>query len=175
MHKFLMRALFGLSVVAGGVAVATPAHAARLVNLSTGYCLGTAAGAISNGTPIIVWACDGSANQNWNKGVQYSNSNGKFPYYQYSNGAQPSSCLGVAAASYSDGAPIVLWSCVAPGPDQFWDAVQDTSTGCYVFHDLQSGLVMGVAAGSIKEGTKTIQWDDLHTTPGHRDQEWCLQ
>jgi hypothetical protein len=175
MHKFLMKALFGLSVVAGGVAVATPAHAMKLVNLSTGFCLGTAAGAVSNGTPIIVWACDGSANQQWNRGAAYPTLGKTASSFQYNTSAQPSSCLGVAAASTSDGAAIVLWSCVAPGPDQFWDAVKDASTGCYVFHDKNSGLVLGVSAGSIQEGAKTIQWDDLHTTPGHRDQEWCEQ
>jgi hypothetical protein len=36
-----------------------------LHNLQTNYCLGVRAGTPTVGTTLVVWPCDGSANQNW--------------------------------------------------------------------------------------------------------------
>jgi hypothetical protein len=62
----LSRALLAFSVVAGGFVIATPAQATVLRNYQDeNFCMGVYGGSTANSTPIVLWQCDGSNNQNW--------------------------------------------------------------------------------------------------------------
>ena len=60
------------------------------------------------GTKVIVWSCNGQANQQWT-----FNSNGTI------TGAQSGLCLDVTGASTADGALVELWTCNG-GSNQQW-------------------------------------------------------
>jgi len=71
--KILRRALFGFAVAAGTFTVVThswaappPTNATVFVNLADpDYCIGVYGGATSDLSSLVLWQCDGSANQTW--------------------------------------------------------------------------------------------------------------
>jgi hypothetical protein len=160
-----------LAIVIGGVAAVKPAHAQTYSvwhNLSTGYCLGVAAGNVTNGTAIIVWPCNGNSDQKW------TNIGDALPYpagtfFSSRNGTNNNKCLGVAGGSGSNGAALIIWDCFGTShTDQYWEAIP-VGNGCYVWYNAYSNKVMGVQGGSTSQGASVIQWDYL----SHPDQQWC--
>ncbi len=72
----------------------------RQLQLAGTMCLDANGGGTGNGTSVIVWSCNGQANQQWNV-----NSNGTI------TGVQSGLCLDATGASTANGTKIVLWSC----------------------------------------------------------------
>jgi len=170
MHAALKAAL-RLSLIASGFVIPTSAGAQASYQLwtnpTTGYCLGVAGGNVTNGTPIIVWQCNGNSDQSWAAGDQLPYPPGA--YSSYRNGTNANKCLGVANNSGANGAGLVIWDCLGTShTDQYWN-LQPVGNGCYVWYNASSGKVMGVSGGSLSEGASVIQWDYL----GHPDQQWC--
>jgi hypothetical protein len=70
MWKFALSAGVGLSIIAGSLAVSTPANAFTLHNYSTGYCLAVSAANKAEGTAMIMWQCNSSdPSQQWGWGA----------------------------------------------------------------------------------------------------------
>ncbi|WP_405878713.1 ricin-type beta-trefoil lectin domain protein [Streptomyces sp. NBC_01384] len=62
----------------------------------------------SNGTPAVIWDCNGQTNQQWN-----INANGTI------TGVQSGLCLDAGGANTANGTKIQLWSC-SGGANQQW-------------------------------------------------------
>lgn len=131
-RRNLLRAVV-IAVVAVVAAVAIPGAASaegpydgvRLIwkNLdSNGQCLGVAGGDVTNGRPIILWGCNGNADQTWTAVSVYGG--GSAPYV-FHNGANPNKCLSVAGKSLNEFAGIVIWDCkpASDNQDQRWYTV----------------------------------------------------
>ena len=117
MFKPLRTFTIGLAVMVGLVGMApvpanalTPPKWRELTwrNRVTGFCLGVAGGNVTNGTPIIVWRCNGNTDQTWT--VDFIAQNGRPPFL-VRNGTNRNKCLSVANNSRNNGAQMVIWDC----------------------------------------------------------------
>ena len=63
-------------------------------------CLDADHAGTTNGTKVMLWACNGQANQQWNL-----NANGTV------TNRQSGLCLDAAGAGVANGTPVQLWSC----------------------------------------------------------------
>jgi hypothetical protein len=63
-------------------------------------CLDAYGQGTNNGTSVVIWDCNGQANQQWNV-----NTNGTI------TGVQSGLCLDATGAGTSNGTKIILWSC----------------------------------------------------------------
>ena len=70
-------------------------------------CLDAYGQGTTNGTPVIIWDCNGQTNQQWNV-----NSNGTI------TGVQSGLCLDANGAGTANGTKLILWSC--NGANQQW-------------------------------------------------------
>ncbi|WP_030442963.1 RICIN domain-containing protein [Actinoplanes subtropicus] len=80
----------------------------RQLQAAGGMCLDASGGGTANGTAVIIWACNGQANQQWTV-----NANGTV------TGAQSGLCLDATGAGTANGTKIILWSCNGQ-PNQQW-------------------------------------------------------
>ena len=183
--KTVMRALVGVSVLAGTLIVTRPANAVLkdLVNeftvtsSGTGWCMGVAGGNPAPGTSLILWQCNGNADQNWTPATFWGS------YIQLKNGINSGLCAGLAGGATNNGTQLQNNTCHSPNSAddqgwlpifQMWDA---TGHACNIYQNQkyfsQTGgqRVFGVSggAGFVKNGTNIILWDYL----GHSDQIWC--
>ena len=71
-------------------------------------CLDAFGQGTGNGTMVVIWACNGGSNQQWN-----INANGTI------TGVQSGLCLDANAAGTANGTRIILWSCHG-GTNQQW-------------------------------------------------------
>ena len=71
-------------------------------------CLDANGQGTTNGTAVIIWDCNGQANQQWNV-----NANGTI------TGVQSGLCLDANGAGTANGTKIILWSCNG-GANQQW-------------------------------------------------------
>jgi hypothetical protein len=92
-------------LVAASLGFTVPCNAAQLIGIG-GQCLDVQGDGTADGTPIIMFHCHGSGNQQWifNNGVILGSS-GK--------------CLDVEGGGTADGTPIILYHCHS-GPNQQW-------------------------------------------------------
>ena len=123
MKKYLLSPLLGLFMIVGSFAIATSAHAFTLRNMYLGTCLGVAAGNPNPGGAMVLWRCDGSANQNFtavrSTYPSSTNSYGEALYTLY-NGVGANRVLGVApVANGAISAPVVTWT-VDDSANQQW-------------------------------------------------------
>jgi hypothetical protein len=178
MQNVLTKAALGLSIIAGSVALARPASATNTFyewqnHKNTNFCLGVAAGNVTNGTHLIVWQCNGNSDQAWSEDLSDELSFGSESYFSFRDGTNYNKCLGVPAGSHNQGVGLVIWDCVTPRsshPDQFWAPLIDYTTGCYKFLNANSGMYMAVGNnGDVENGTQVVQWPSTPTA----DQEWC--
>ncbi len=65
-----------------------------------GKCLDASGQGTTNGTAVIIWDCNGQANQQWNV-----NSNGTI------TGVQSGLCLDANGAVTANGTKIIIWAC----------------------------------------------------------------
>jgi len=72
----------------------------KQLQLSGALCLDANGAGTSPGTAVIVWSCNGQANQQWNV-----NANGTL------TGVQSGLCLDANAAGTANGTRLILWSC----------------------------------------------------------------
>ena len=92
----------------------TPAEAAQLVN-SSGACADIQRGDTSDGTPMMLFHCHGSPNQNWIlTGGTVTGENGV--------------CLDVSGSVPKDGTPIIVVQCNGR-PSQKWQVVNGQVVG----------------------------------------------
>ena len=151
-----------------------------LHNYQTNLCLGVAAGNPNPGTKLVTWACDGTANQNWQEvnplatRTQIRNMIGTNKCLDITRGSQVTYTNGSAVdIDNCDAATAQAWTVTAtlPGKD-FW------GHQCYQFAD-QYGptgkpLVVGVSGGNPSPGAPVIMWENFANVNTHPDQYWCV-
>lgn len=149
-----------------------------LHNYQTNFCLGVAAGNPNPGTKLVVWDCDGTANQNWQEVVPLGNRT------QIRNMIGTNRCLDVTRGqyvSYTNGSAADIAYCDAPTTQSFSviTAGKDMAGHqCYQFWN-QYGpnnipLVLGVSAGNPNRGAPVITWENFSNPNTHPDQYWCV-
>jgi hypothetical protein len=115
-----------------------------------GLCADDSGASTTNGNPIIVYACSGSANQQWGVGSDGTlRTLGK--------------CMDITGGNSTDGTKIELWTCDG-GANQVW---QPQSNGELV--NPQSGKCLDDAGGG-GAGTQLI----LYTCSDAANQQWKL-
>jgi hypothetical protein len=86
--------------------------AGRQLQDAGAMCLDASGAGTGNGTPVIVWTCNGQANQQWNV-----NADGTI------TGVQSGLCLDATGAGTANGTKIILWSCHG-GANELWSLRQ---------------------------------------------------
>ena len=183
--KKLTRALLGLSVICGGLALSGQASAQLYNYQYQGQCLGVSGGYANTtkaGTPLIVWSCNGSSDQT--HFYAYANSTqqrfftGASAYWKNGSLYIQGYCAGVAAASTQQGAGVIVWNCDISGnsvPDQNWIPEQvpyslpgHPSSTCFVIKNVNApGMLLSVAPNG-----HVITWPGNPSS--HNDnQVWC--
>jgi hypothetical protein len=137
-------------------------------------CLGVLGGDMTNGTPVVIWACNGHPDQTW----QISAVPGSSGPLQIRNSQNLNKCLGVLGSATSDGSKLVIWDCNGH-TDQNWQFMPWTPDslnapfGCFNIQNQNAApKVLGVLGGNIADGSQTVIWDSL-TGITHHDQVWC--
>lgn len=147
----------------------------RLHNLQTNFCLGVAAGNPNPGAKLVVWDCDGTANQNWEMlNLNY--------WAQIRNLVGTNRCLDMVRGqyvSYTNGTPADIDLCdkvnangwhVTPAGTDFWGHQCYQFQGSYINNQ---PLVMGVSGGNTAPGAAVIMWQNFNDPNFHKDQYWC--
>jgi Ricin-type beta-trefoil lectin domain len=140
----------GVAVVVAVVAIPSSAYASigdgsstLWKNYSNNLCMGVAGGnsQVKDGTAIITWTCNGSADQTWILFLVDPNQPSG-PYF-IKNSVATSECLSVAAKSTSANARLVLWHCKAASDnqDQRWYLSGDRQSPYVYLWNYNSGLV----------------------------------
>jgi hypothetical protein len=141
-----------LAVLALAVALAptTGVKAAQIVGAG-GSCADIQGGVTADGTPMILFHCHGSPNQNW------VISNGTI------NGTD-GVCLDVLGSTARDGAPIIVVQCNGR-PSQKWQIVNGQVVGL-------GGKCLAIQGGGTDDRTPLV----LNTcAPGVSGQIWSIQ
>jgi hypothetical protein len=147
----LIIATLMMSLACGLTPIVTTATASAapstfdLVNYISHYCLG-----ISGGNAVQA-PCTESADQTWHWGASYGSST----YEQLVN--NNNQCLGIAGSSTTEGVDVVASACSATRLDQYWWTIY-YGGGYSWFVNYNSGLVIGVLAGSTSPGAVIVQW-----------------
>ena len=129
MNKCILSPLLGLLIIVSGLVFTTSASAFELRNLYEGTCLGVAAGNPNPGGKMVLWACDGSPNQQFTAvPTSYTNSNGE-PLYTLYDGVAANRVLGVAPAPQGSVLGTVVTWTVDYSANQQW-----TMTPVYTDH-----------------------------------------
>jgi Ricin-type beta-trefoil lectin domain len=108
-----------LGVVYAPVSTATtPARQpVRIINRTSALCMDVNGGTMADGTAVIQWYCNGSANQTWS----YDDTSGMIRSMQ-----DPHYCLD-NNGTYGDGAQLIIWSCTGNNNQRFrYDATAST-------------------------------------------------
>lgn len=132
----------------------------KLVNRKSGKALGVNAASLQDGTSIVQWTDNGSADQQWHV---TDLGNGYKTLLNKNSGR----AIGIYQGSNTNGANAVQWVQNNSNDQQF----QLVAVGSYYkLVDRNSGLVLGVNAGSTQDGAQIVQWTDN----GSLDQQWQL-
>jgi hypothetical protein len=142
--------LLGAGVAMAVALVAIPSSAYALAdgshttfqNYSSKLCMGVAGGNnyVQDGTAIITWTCNGSADQTWVLALVDPNQPSG-PYF-IEDSVSTNECLSVAAKSGSAGARLVLWHCkTSDNLDQQWNLSGDRQSPYTYLWNANSGLV----------------------------------
>ncbi|GAA4706112.1 lectin [Phytohabitans rumicis] len=116
-----------------------------------GKCMDVAGAGTANGTPVQLYACNGTAAQQWTRGADGTlRALGK--------------CLDIAGPSTADGAQTHLWDCHG-GTSQQW-----TYTAGRDLTSVYAGKCLDVTGNSSADGTRLQIW----TCTGGANQKWTL-
>jgi hypothetical protein len=139
------------NIVAAGYGSSTSGATGAIVSgLSSSDCVDNNKGSGTDGNKVQMWACDGTAAQNWTV-----NSNGTLTI--------DGGCLDITGAKYTDGTLIEWWSCDG-GANQQWEA----EGGELV--NPTSGMCLDDPGSNTTEGTQLI----LYACNGGTNQKWTL-
>jgi hypothetical protein len=115
-----------------------PASSGPLVSIASGRCLDVPRLSQTDGTQVVIWDCNGGANQQWT---------------QLSNGALQvygTKCLDVFNHSTAPGATVGIWDCNG-GRNQQW-----TINGDGTIVGVESGMCLQPSAGGTANGTPVV-------------------
>ena len=147
-------AILATLVLTVGLTGAAPAQAATgtpIVGVASGRCLDVTGNVKTTRTRVIIWDCNGQANQAWTLTAA-----GELRVY---DGAR---CLDVRGSNLSPGGIVQTYTCTG-GANQKWRVNADqTIVG------VQSGLCLDVTGGSPARGAYVQTW----TCHGGGNQKW---
>ena len=135
----------------------------------SGKCMDVQGGGTANGTRVILWMCNGQANQDW-KIIPYPD---QWPSrYIVQSRLDPlhTKCLTVHGGGDENGAYLDIWDCMEQ-PNQIW-SFNWIEGNLHRLVAVSSGKCATVNGGSVQNGAVLDQWDCL---PGHRNQAWSQQ
>ena len=139
-----------LAVAVYQLAAVAPAGAAQIVN-SSGGCADIQRGDTSDGTPMMLFHCHGSPNQNWIlTGGTVSGENGV--------------CLDVSGSVPKDGTPIIVVQCNGR-PSQKWQVTNGQIVGL-------GGKCLDLQGGSTFDRTALVI---TTCNPTSQSQQWSIQ
>ncbi len=128
----------------------TPTSSSVLRGVQSGRCVDVPNNATTNGTAVVLWDCNGGANQRWTATASRQ-------LQVYGN-----KCLDVAGASTADGAAVQIWDCNG-GTNQQWTV---NSNGTVV--GTGSGKCLDAFDNGTANGTRLIIWP----CNGGTNQQW---
>lgn len=132
------------------VAGPPPPVSGRLVSVASGRCLDVPNQSQTDGTQVIIWDCNGGANQQW---TQLSN---------HELQVYGTKCLDVLGHATAPGSVVAIWTCNG-GANQQWNVNTDgTIVG------VESGLCLDVTGNNTANGTLVEIW----TCNGGNNQKW---
>lgn len=139
----------------GGSTGGTGGTPGTVVGQQSGRCVDVQGGGSADGTPVQLWDCSGSGNQQWSRGggTLVNPQSGK--------------CLDVSGGSTANGAKVQLWSCNGTGAQQWQVNANGTVT------NPQSGKCLD-AAGSGNGALLQI-WDCYGGGGTQPNQVWTLR
>jgi hypothetical protein len=129
------KSIFALLLVLICMALSLAAHAAQLVGATNGECIDIPHQNTADGTPMSLFHCHGSPNQQW------TISNGQIM-------GMGGSCLDVQGSAAVDGAPIIIVACNGR-PSQRWSFVNGQIIGI-------GGKCMDTSGGGSMDHTPVI-------------------
>jgi hypothetical protein len=195
MKRSRIGAAVGL-VVAAGVAVVTPApaHATttrwRNADTTYGYMYLSVGGGpkcvyagpqyppelrvqcgFDQGTPLVVWPWVGSADQSWQMTGDHVENNVSLQPNAYWKEF-------ISVSGWDEGSKVTVDSWGVPWRTLSAEVLGAPFKGCFVLVSNNSGYVMGVAGGVVKQGKPIVLWHLFLGYPGyenlwHKDQFWC--
>lgn len=181
MRKFVSGSLLGMALVAGNLAVATPASATLWRNLAspsgTSLYL-TIPNNLNPGQGAFIFTQTNLTSQTWS----WSPDPSRPGFSMLISGLHPpppntTLLLGVSANNMNNGTAIIDWIPTGEA-NQSWNPVDMGFTDglggeCFVFVNANSPagrtVVMGVSGGVMTNNRPVIIWDWLN----HADQFWC--
>lgn len=184
MTRLAIKAASGLFVMVGILAAASPASAqkrwanaknkAEVLAVAGGITCPTAGhGACyeKDGQQLVVWN-SATPDTYW---FTPATSDTDVIESEYADSLGRALCIGVANASTTSGANLVIWPC--NGDDnQYWTVWPASdwniaAPGCYVFQD-NDGQLMAVAGGNVTNGSHVVQ-RIANPTTATLDMAWC--
>ena len=188
MRKYVLSSILGLSIIAGSLASAAPAHATIIWRNfgSSGFAsplyLTTSS---TQGGNWFIGALSPLINQN----IAFGTST--YPGFvklvsPYTIASPPGSfnfvslVAGVSGGNMSNSTPVISWASTTD-KNQSWRADYDfpdiNGASCWTFYDAASPsnhvFVLSTLGGSMTPGTKTVIYDYLADPYNHPDQFWC--
>ncbi|MDH6145829.1 MULTISPECIES: RICIN domain-containing protein [Kitasatospora] len=134
----------------------------QLVNANSGQLLDAQDQGTSDGTPVIQWAANGGANQQWRL-------TGTGDGYYILTGVASGKVLDVPGGTSLPGTQLQLWT-PNGGTGQQWQVVPADS-GHYTLRARSDGDLVDVQGASLSLGAQAIQWP----ANGGANQGWQLQ
>jgi hypothetical protein len=156
------------SVLAAPTAQAGPASAQENywpwmnIKAELRSCLGVLRGNMTNGTPVVLWECNGHVDQQWSVVPREGSL-----YYEFRNKRNPNKCLGVSGRSLERGTRLVIWDCHGTN-DQRWRVEPVPDANGYRIRNLNSQQFVSVLHGSTADGAHIVQWH----WQNNEDQYW---
>lgn len=136
------------------------------------YALDVAGKKTANGTNVDIYQYNGGANQQF---MLTQNPDGSYKLRTRVSGGK--SAVEIADASMGSGANVQQWEINGAGC-QDWILESAADPGCrmdatvmYQFENVNSGMVMDIASGTMAEGTNVQQWGNSFFA----SQKWILQ
>lgn len=133
----------------------------EIKNRNSGKCLTTLNGSYANGTQVVQYTCNGSANQEWNITEIGS---GIYNIVQVGSGKYAD----IEGASTMAGANNIIWPGNG-GDNQKWNII-DQGSGFYHIINLNSGLYLDISGASTSDDAYNIQW----YANGGQNQDWSM-
>ena len=136
-------------LVSGG-GTPPPSSTSAIRNTAANRCLDVNGASQTNGTAVMIWDCNGQANQSWT-----STSAQELRVYG-------SKCLDVYGAGTANGTPVIIWDCHGQANQQWRLNADGTITA------VGSGRCLDLVSNGTANGTRTQIWD----CTGAASQKW---
>ncbi|WP_026928883.1 lectin [Glycomyces tenuis] len=135
-------------IVEGGGLVEPGASAYR--GEESGRCLDVTGASQASGTEVVIWDCNGQANQSWT-----ATGTGELRVYG-------DKCLDVSGGATANGSPVIIWDCNG-GTNQQWRVNGDGSITA-----VGANKCLDVSGRGTANGTPVVIWD----CNGQANQQW---